>query len=98
MTELSRRNFLAASAATAGVAALAGTAVASADEAAAEAGPVTAASDPQNGTLDAGYLSYFDWLGTAPALTPADAANTVTADVVVVGGGNSGICAALAAA
>ena len=98
MTELSRRNFLAASAATAGVAALAGTAVASADEAAAEEGPVTAASDPQNGTLDAGYLSYFDWLGTAPALTPADAANTVTADVVVVGGGNSGICGALAAA
>lgn len=98
MTELSRRSFLAASAATASVAALAGTAVASADEAAAEESLATAVSDPENGTLAAGYLNYFDWLGCAPALTPADAANTVTADVVVVGGGNSGICAALAAA
>ena len=58
----------------------------------------TAAANPDNATLKAGYLNYFDWLGDKPTLTAEDAATTVEADVVIVGGGNAGVCAALAAA
>lgn len=48
--------------------------------------------------MEAGYLTYFDWLGAAPEIDQAAVADTVEADVVVIGGGNSGVCAALAAA
>lgn len=103
---ITRRSFIRGTA-VAGASAVAvgmGVGSASADEAAAEDTEVspyaamTAAANPQNGTLAAGYLNYFDWLGTAPAITADDAAQTVEADVVVVGGGNAGVCAALAAA
>ena len=102
---VSRRSFLkgAAVAGTCAVAAGAGASapVALADEAATAStdyAAKTAAANPENGTLKAGYLNYFDWLGEAPAITASDAAATVETDVVVVGGGNAGVCAALAAA
>lgn len=51
-----------------------------------------------NATVEAGYLTYFDWLGAAPEIDEATVVDTVEADVVVIGGGNAGVCAALAAA
>ena len=41
---------------------------------------------------------YFAWLGEPPAIDDADIADTVEADVVVVGGGNAGLMCACAAA
>ena len=99
MEKLSRRSFIVgATAGTAAIAATAGTAFATEAAEENEYAGKTAAANPENGTLKAGYLNYFDWLGDKPALTEADCASTVEADVVVVGGGNAGVCAALAAA
>ena len=101
MEKLTRRSFIVGAAAAGTAAVTAGTALADdakQDGAEPDYASQTAAANPGNATLAAGYLNYFDWLGDKPALTAADAASTVEADVVVVGGGNAGVCAALAAA
>jgi hypothetical protein len=102
MQEVSRRSFI-AGATAAGVASgltFSGPALGK-EESNSSQGDVaskTAAANPENGTLRAGYLNYFDWLGDAPELTEGDCSSTVDADVVVIGGGNSGVCCACAAA
>lgn len=45
-----------------------------------------------------GYMCDEDWLGQAPEIPEGDIKETITADVVVVGGGHAGTQAALAAA
>lgn len=57
-----------------------------------------AAASGVNATVEAGYLTYFDWLGAEPEVDEDAISNTVEAEVVIVGGGNAGVCAALAAA
>ncbi len=52
----------------------------------------------QTAALPSGYMCQEDWLGTAPTIADSDIAETVKVDVVVCGGGNAGIQAALAAA
>lgn len=96
MEKLTRRSFIAGTAAAS--AALTAAAPAFADEAADGRTVETAVTNPTNGTLAAGYLNYFDWLGNKPSYAEGDVVSTVEADVVVVGGGNAGVCAALAAA
>lgn len=44
-----------------------------------------------------GYCSSIDWLGKAPVIADADITETIETDVVVVGGGHSGLLAALGA-
>lgn len=48
--------------------------------------------------VPAGYMCQEDWLGAAPVIADDEIAETVDVDVVVCGGGNAGIQAALAAA
>lgn len=97
---LSRRSFLTGTAVVGAGAALFGMAGCSpsgaSSEASAEAG--SAAGVAENATVQAGYLTYFDWLGEEPAIDDADIVETVDAEVVVIGGGNAGVCAALGAA
>ena len=100
---LSRRSFLTGTAAAGAGAALFGLAGCSpsgqATNASAEAGSAaSSAAAAGNATVEAGYLTYFDWLGEAPAIDDADIVETIDAEVVVIGGGNAGVCAALAAA
>ena len=45
-----------------------------------------------------GYSGPGDWLGEAPVIDPSEIVETVDADVVVIGGGHSGVQAGLAAA
>ncbi len=45
-----------------------------------------------------GYAGPGDWLGDAPTVDPSEIVETIDADVVVVGGGHSGVQAGLAAA
>ena len=92
-----RRDFLKGVLATGAVAAgatLAGCAPQSDKGAAAEAGTLseTGAGAPK------GYMCQQDWLGEAPQIADDEIAETVDVDVVVCGGGNAGIQAALAAA
>ena len=99
-TGLSRRSFLTGTAVAGAGAALFGLAgcspAASSTSASAETAPTAGASE--NATVKAGYLTYFDWLGEAAVVEDADVAETVDAEVVVIGGGNAGVCAALSAA
>ena len=83
---ISRRSFVAgaAGAAVAGIAA-AGTVTAFADEPAAE-------------EAAAAKTDYFAWVGEAPVIADDEIAETVEADIVVVGGGNAGCMCACAAA
>ena len=103
--ELSRRNFVAGAAAASALAA-AGASVAFADQppagdGAPQGGPAGTpeASGPVEYTVPVtGYMTDEDWLGSAPAIDPADISETLDFDVVVVGGGHAGTQAALAAA
>jgi hypothetical protein len=60
--------------------------------------PIPAAASDASATVKAGYLSYFDWLGEEPKVDESKTVDTVAVDVIVVGGGNAGVPAALAAA
>ena len=88
---VSRRAFIAGTAAFAGTAALAG--------AAAEAQAATAGSD-EAGVLTSsiGRAAYKPaWLGDAPVIDESQISQTIETDIVVVGGGNAGCMCACAA-
>ena len=93
---MNRRNFfkgaLATGAAVAAGAALAGCSPAGSSKSA-DAGSKTEAA-----SIPSGYMCSEDWLGEAPVISDSDIAETISVDVVVCGGGNAGIQAALAAA
>ncbi len=95
-----RRSFLAGSLAAGAGCALAGLAGCAPQKSAPAGGTMAATGEAAtaNATVEAGYLTYFDWLGAPPEIDETAIADTVEADVVVIGGGNSGVCAALAAA
>ncbi len=57
-----------------------------------------AASATGTTTPPTGYMCDSDWLGTAPTIADSDITNTVTVDVVILGGGHAGTQVALAAA
>ncbi|HIY84398.1 MAG TPA: FAD-dependent oxidoreductase [Candidatus Rubneribacter avistercoris] len=96
---LTRRSFLTGTAAAGAGAALFGLAGCSpAASPAADAEATSAMEAAENATVRAGYLTYFDWLGAEPTVDEADIVETVEADIVVIGGGNAGVCAALGAA
>ena len=66
-----------------------------------EAGPTSGGTDAPtggSGNPNAGYETGIDWLGTPPEIADADVTATFDGDIVVCGGGNAGIQAALAAA
>ncbi len=96
---ISRRHFLKEAAIVAGTGILAGCSpkvadtTAGATPAAGNAAPSAASSK-----RPFGYMCDEDWLGQAPVIADKDIANTVTVDVVILGGGHAGAQAALAAA
>ena len=66
-----------------------------------ETGPSSGGTDAPtggSGNPNAGYETGIDWLGTPPEIADADVTATFDGDIVVCGGGNAGIQAALAAA
>lgn len=98
MEGMDRRSFLKGAAATAvaagAAAALAGCAPKEPLSDTSEAG--AAGSGEPNPVK--GYQSGIDWLGQAPEIADSDVSATFDGDIVVCGGGNAGIQAALAAA
>jgi hypothetical protein len=92
---VSRRNFLKASATT----------VAAATSANALAGSATQTPGTKEQTSTGvsasgrvvGYSGEGDWLGTAPVIPDAEISKTVKVDVLVLGGGHAGLLAALGA-
>ncbi len=84
---LTRRNFLTAAAAAGGIAAVAGADAAAADE---------AADEGQAAALDS--WRRYSWLEEPPTYDESQIAETVEAEIVVVGGGNAGLMCACAAA
>lgn len=98
-TNLNRRNFLKGVLASGAVAAT-GVALAGCSPQAGagntEAGKETLSST--GAEAPKGYMCQEDWLGEAPIIADEDIVETVDVDVVVCGGGNAGIQAALAAA
>lgn len=92
--ELSRRNFVAASAATTAALGITGVAVASEGTAGSPASP-TAEVVPHWGVAP---IRNIDWLGTAPEVAPADIAEIRETDLLIIGGGNAGMVAAATAA
>lgn len=93
---LSRRKFIAGAAG----ASLAGAAIGLAGCSPQEAGSGSGGSDSTQttGTRPEGYICDENWLGEAPQIADADIAETLSFDIVVVGGGHAGTQAALAAA
>lgn len=73
-------------------------AAADAAGAAAEAAAPAEASAAAACAHPLGYMCDADWLGEPPVVADADIAETITADVVILGGGHAGTQAALAAA
>ena len=103
--ELSRRSFLAASAAVASAAglALAGCNPDRADksrdvENTPTAEATTASASAGSSPTPHGYVCTSDWLGEPPAIEQDAISEVVDTDVLVIGGGNTGIQAQLAAA
>ena len=90
MSNISRRDFLKGVAAAAVSTAAVGIVGASA---AADEGQASVSS-----TTEYGFFPEVDWLGKMPVAAESEISSVVSADVVVVGGGNAGVCAALAAA
>ncbi len=93
---MDRRGFMKAAAGfgvvTAAVAALPGCAPQGASEkkATSSGGAASGASDASNGS--------YSWLGEAPEIDESQITETVTSDIIVLGGGNAGIMCATAAA
>lgn len=102
--ELTRRSFLKGAASVGIVGAAAGLAGCAPSAPAGEAKSSGAASaDGAQQTASAsgrveGYICDENWLGEAPAIAEGDIADTLSFDVVIVGGGHAGTQAALAAA
>jgi hypothetical protein len=100
-TGLSRRAFLkAAAAGTLGVAGAGALAACSPSVGggATEGDSESTSTSASSSTVPTGYQCTEDWLGEAPQIDPADISETIETDVLVLGGGNAGIQAALAAA
>lgn len=95
--ELGRRDFLKGALATGALAAsgiaLGGCAPESSGSSSGEKSDAT-----ETASVPSGYMCQEDWLGQAPVIGDDEITETVQVDVVVCGGGNSGIQAALAAA
>lgn len=87
-TSLNRRTFVQGIAAAGIVATTVSKSAATAEEAESVSELVT----------PAGYQCAEDWLGEPPAISPEDIVETVEADVIICGGGHSGVQAALGAA
>lgn len=95
ISQMNRRSFLKGALATG--------ALAASSAALAACAPASSAmkADSANGqaiSSPSGYLCQEDWLGAKPEIAESDIKETISVDVVVCGGGNSGIQAALAAA
>ena len=97
--ELNRRSFLKTGATMSGALA-AGTAAATGVLSEGRAFADDAASDKaaEDASIPSGYVCTYDWLGTAPEIDDSQISETVQTDVLVIGGGNTGIQAQLAAA
>ncbi len=93
--QINRRSFLKGALAT-GALAASGAALAAC--APASSASKADAASAQASVSPSGYLCQEDWLGTKPEIAESDIKQTISVDVVVCGGGNSGIQAALAAA
>lgn len=88
---VSRRSFIAGAGAAATVAVSASAALA--------ATPGAEHASANNAVADgAPAVDYLAWVGEAPVIADDQIANTVEADIVVVGGGNAGVMCACAAA
>ena len=95
-TSMSRKDFLmSAAAGTAGAGILGAFGTASAI--AAEAAPAEGASGGDTMVHLKGYCSDGSWLGEAPVIDESAITETITTDVVVVGGGHSGTLATMGA-
>ena len=98
---MDRRNFLKGALATgalaAGGAMLAGCSPAQPKDAA-SAGTAAQAAGTSGSSLPKGYECAEDWLGAKPEVADSDIVDTKDFDIVVCGGGNAGVQAALAAA
>jgi hypothetical protein len=101
--KLDRRQFIKGAALTGALAASAG--VLTACDPSAPAGQNNAApgdgvegANPQEAAPVSGYISNTNWLGEPPSIADGDIAEEIACDVLVIGGGHSGIQAALAAA
>lgn len=106
-TAMSRRAFVSGAAGAAGLAAagmLAGTARADeTDDSLLPESVKGAASDATAGDADdvaerINAVDYFSWVSEAPVIDDSEISQTVEADIVVMGGGNSGAMCAFAAA
>ena len=99
--KMNRRSFLKGALATgalaAGGAMLAGCAPAQPGSAGSGSSGKTQAGEA-SGSLPKGYECAEDWLGEKPEVADGDIVDTLDFDIVVCGGGNAGVQAALAAA
>lgn len=95
--EVSRRAFLSGAAIGAAGLAVAGVAGCSPAKTETEAEPEAAALDVEKYPALGDSRSNIDWLGTPPDLTPEDCAETIEADVIVIGAAVAGEIAGYAA-
>jgi hypothetical protein len=95
---ISRRNFLKASAITFTAATAANTLTGNTSNMlVTEAAAAETKAGVPSPTRVAGYCGEGDWLGAAPVIPDADIARSIEVDVLVLGGGHAGLMAALGA-